>query len=407
MEKEKSKLLAVICLPLIVTFVSAAGVILIQGLSLYPMIYAALIVSLGLISIYAGIFQLKKMTNSIANAQAEALANERQQHAEMYLKLNHNLQHGTRTWRKQMDHLREDGQGEVERLATRFSDIMQRQSNAMEIFDNMINSKTLDEHGESVTHLTAEVRSALEGVTDSIEAVLGSKNEVVDQIKPLTNYTESLTDMANEISSIASQTDLLALNAAIEAARAGEQGRGFAVVADEVRQLATSANQSGQKIIQNANEINNQVRMTLEQVEKQSAEESAQMERSNEIIQSVIERYQASESKISESANTIVGISDGIQNDINEALVSLQFQDRTSQTLENMAANISKAEASLEDAFTALGTGDIEKFSNSIGWLENMKEEYTTVAERQIHGEVNGEPYDVESNQQSSVINFF
>ncbi len=407
MEKERSKTLAVICLPLVVAFVSVVGIILIQGLSLYPMIYAALIVSLGLIAIYLGNLRLNNMTSSFVKSQADMLERERQQHVEMYQQLKHNLQQATSTWRKQMDHLRQDGQGEVERLAARFSDIMQRQSNAMEIFDNMINSKTLDEHGESVTHLTAEVRNALEGVTASIETVLGSKNEVVDQIKPLTNYTESLTDMANEISSIASQTDLLALNAAIEAARAGEQGRGFAVVADEVRQLATSANRSGQKIIQNANEINNQVRMTLEQVEKQSAEESAQMERSKEVIQSVIERYQASESKISESANTIVGISDGIQNDINEALVSLQFQDRTSQTLENMAANISKTEASLENAFNALSAGDFEQASNSTEWLENMKEEYTTAAERQIHSEVNGESYDAESNQQSSVVNFF
>ncbi len=407
MEKDKSIILAVICLLVVVTFASAAGVIFIQGLTLYPMIYAALIVPLGLISIYLGNHQLRKISDSFIKSQQDMLANERQQHTEMYGRLKHNLKNATCTWKKQMDYLRQDGQGEVERLATRFSDIMQRQINAMDIFDNMINSKTLDEHGESVTHLTSEVHTALEGVTDSIQSVLGSKNEVVDQIKPLTNYTESLTDMANEISSIASQTDLLALNAAIEAARAGEQGRGFAVVADEVRQLATSANQSGQKIIQNANEINNQVRMTLEQVEKQSTEDSAQMVRSNEIIQSVIKRYQASESRVSESANTIVEISDGIQSDINEALVSLQFQDRTSQTLENMVANISKTEESLENAFNAMSEGDFEQAANSTEWLENMKEEYTTVAEKQIHGEVNGEPYDGDSNQESSVVNFF
>jgi len=109
----------------------------------------------------------------------------------------------------------------------------------------------------------------------------------------------------------------------------------------------------------------------------------------------------------SESANIIVGISEGIQSDINDTLVSLQYQDRVTQMLDNMIANIGKTESSMITAIEALGAGDYDQVSDSAHWLEKMKEEYTTSSERSIHGEVNGDIYNEESNQQSGEVSFF
>lgn len=320
------------------------------------------------------------------------------------------IQHASEIWKNQIEHLRKDSQTDVDDIANQFLNVTSRLNTAMDLFRQTISSRSNQGQETAVaggSSIEDQVRESLGAVTDSIQSVLVSKNEVVEYIKPLSEHTKSLTTMATEISKIASQTDLLALNAAIEAARAGEQGRGFAVVADEVRHLAVNANESGKKIIQYANEINRQVILTLEQAEARSATDSAQMEQAHESIQSVINKYQETEKTVSISANVIVGISEEIQSDINTAIVSLQFQDRSSQILGNMSNNIEKFETGLSTAFEFMALDDYEQAANTLVDLEQMKESYTTESEKKIHGEVSGENYDESENQQSGEISFF
>ncbi|MCB2106222.1 MAG: hypothetical protein KDE14_00920 [Rhodobacteraceae bacterium] len=67
-------------------------------------------------------------------------------------------------------------------------------------------------------------------------------------VDELTKEISTIGKFAEQIQSIAFQTNMLALNATIEAARAGEAGRGFNVVAQEVKELAGQTRNAADEI---------------------------------------------------------------------------------------------------------------------------------------------------------------
>lgn len=396
-----------IYVPVGIALISIIFIATLAELSYLTIFYALLIVPLGFTLGFVGRKRVLKQLDRQTLNMNELIDKSQQGNNQLVLDINKRIIESAHIWKKQIGHVSEDSRAEVDQIAIRFSNVMKRLEAAMVVFNNTITSKENTADGDSATQLTAEIRCSLEGVTESIQALLDSKHAIIELIRPLGNYTEALTDMANDISTIASQTELLALNAAIEAARAGEKGRGFTVVADEVRQLANNANQSGQKIIQNASEINKQIALTLEQVEQQSEQESLKMQHADDIIQSVIKRYQDFGVSVSTSSNVIVGINNEIHSDINEALISLQFQDRASQALENVITNLGRMEVGMESVIDAMNSENLESAVESLNWIEQMKDSYTTEPEKLIHGEVSGEIYSDESNQDSGEVNFF
>jgi len=90
---------------------------------------------------------------------------------------------------------------------------------------------------------------------DVVNATIEGMNKIRDQIqetskriKRLGESSQEIGDIVSLINDIADQTNILALNAAIQASMAGDAGRGFAVVADEVQRLAERASKATNQI---------------------------------------------------------------------------------------------------------------------------------------------------------------
>lgn len=225
-----------------------------------------------------------------------------------------------------------------------------------------------------------EISQSLNEISGTLEQLVGMKTQAEKDVAQLASFTEKLETMARDVGSIAEQTNLLALNAAIEAARAGESGRGFAVVADEVRSLATRSGDLSSEILSNVTQVNEKFKNMSQVFLDNSEVESELLKIADEHIQSITTKCELAITQRNEADENLSAFSSNIQQAINNALVSMQFQDKVSQILSHVHNNMNELSSLIEGESNV----DIDVF------LEKTAGEYTTNSEREAHRKLTG-----------------
>ncbi|CAG0949239.1 Heme-based aerotactic transducer HemAT [Burkholderiales bacterium] len=281
-------------------------------------------------------------------------------------------------WAQQIEVAKHQSEDAVSDLSGRFSALSQRLGAAVGASQDAAGSA-----GQGgMADILGTTREELDKITSSLRSALDQRRSLLHEVGRLAEFTEDLRRMAADVATIANQTNLLALNAAIEAARAGEVGRGFAVVADAVRSLSAQSGDTGKRISERVQAVNQAISTTLAAAGQMADLDREMVADADARVGVILRRFEASGRSLDHSAAILRTESSAIGQDIEASLVALQFQDRVSQILAQVRQDIEK----LSQRMNTLDRGAPSERNFSVeAWLKDLAASYTTEEQRAIH----------------------
>lgn len=285
-------------------------------------------------------------------------------------------------WCRHIENSRTQMEEAVADLAGRFSNIVDK-------LDNALHVSSMDGGGgkgaPSMTEVFTRSESQLGSVVTSMKSAMSSKHAMLAQIKDLERFTRELRDMAEGVASIAAQTNLLALNAAIEAARAGPAGRGFAVVAQEVRNLSSRSAETGRNISNRVGLISSAILAASQAAEQSSEQEDRSMQSAEGMIDTVLADFRSMTDALVQSSDLLKQESIGIQSEVGQALVQLQFQDRVSQVMAHVRENMELLPSLLRENRVRYEAHHVLEPLDPAPLLHELQKTYAMAEEHAVH----------------------
>jgi methyl-accepting chemotaxis protein len=348
------------CSPLIVAAAAACIIVPLAGWQWHGWLSAAILLA------GAGVALVRAAATAPADNQGQAQDDPARRHAFSVDIAD--------VWTSHIDASREQMESAVVALVERFSGIVMRLEQALNA-----SGAARSGDGGDIVDVFAASETELRSLLDMLAAAAASKQSMLQKIEGLQEVTAHLQKMAADVASIAWQTNLLALNAAIEAARAGEAGRGFAVVANEVRMLSNRSADAGKHIAEQVGRISAAIDTTCRAAGESMRDETRAVQASEQKIGAVLGSLRGVTESLVTSSDLLQRESAGIQGEVAQALVQLQFQDRVSQILSHVRDNIARLPSWLDEQGAHAGALDARTL------LAELESTYAMAEERTLH----------------------
>jgi len=279
----------------------------------------------------------------------------------------------TRTWTTHLGTAQTQMREAIDQLLGSFDDILQELDALIGTPENKAGANS-----DSRAEVLAQCEGQLRQILGNFEGFVRSRDEVLNTVRTLSDASGSLRAMAEDVSSLARQTNLLSLNAAIEAARAGPSGRGFAVVAGEVRRLSAESGQTGKRIGSQVDKFSQSMQQAMAQATQSAASDTLTIRSSEASINQVVERVDDAVKQLHQRAADQTLQGQLIKAQVEQVLIAFQFQDRVHQILDQLRDSMHAATASLKQSLADGRIPDAES------WQAVLGSGYTTAEQRAV-----------------------
>ena len=156
------------------------------------------------------------------------------------------------------------------------------------------------------------------------------------------------------------------------------------MVADEVRSLSVQSGETGRQITETISHFTSSVDETMKQATAAMEKELLLEEEGSATIHEVLESLEWMTKGMSESSEILKSESVVIVQEVNEIIMSLQFQDRTSQILIHVVDGLNELPKVISEQMQKVVSGDTVGLDVS-EILNTLKLNYTTAEEVSLH----------------------
>ncbi len=232
----------------------------------------------------------------------------------------------------------EDG---VTEATERFGQLAEATSNQGNYLKKVVDAaQNLELDGDFIGFNDA-IRILYEPLSEAIEKILEISKLAMSMVMTISTAVENIEKIEHfiqKIQAITKQTNMLAFNTAIEAERAGVHGRSFQVLAHEVRSLSNDIQELSRNMQTETVVVTESIKKCADLIQQLANYDMVHNLTLKDRIEDLIRKISDQNNKFTELMGESADLSHQTSQQIGGLVMTLQFQDRASQMMDDLRA---------------------------------------------------------------------